>query len=47
MNLYKQESHNVYAKTREECETLLEKMIRTVREQIRMEKAELRSEPAE
>ncbi len=39
----KREPHNVYAKTREECETLLEEMIRTVREQIRMEKAELRS----
>lgn len=33
--------HNVYAKTREECEVLLEEMIRNVRREIEEEKAKL------
>ena len=34
----KREVHTVYAKTKEECEALLEKMIEEVRERIREEK---------
>ncbi|NLA77464.1 MAG: site-specific integrase, partial [Clostridiales bacterium] len=34
----KREKHNVYAKTREECETLLAEMIETVRVEIKAEK---------
>ena len=38
----KRESHNVYAKTREECEEALNKMIIEVREQIQKEKEQLK-----
>ena len=34
----KREAHNVYAKTKEECEALLEKMIKEVRARIKKEK---------
>jgi hypothetical protein len=34
----KREVHTVYAKTQEECEALLEKMIVEVRERIKKEK---------
>ena len=34
----KREAHNVYAKTKEECEALLEKMIEEVRERIKGDK---------
>ena len=37
----KREVHTVYAKTREECEALLEKMIEEVRARIKAEKKEL------
>lgn len=40
----KRESHNVYAKTREECEKLLEQMIVEVREKIKAEKERLKAE---
>ena len=40
----KRESHNVYAKTREECETLLAKMIEEVKAQISEDKARLKAE---
>ena len=40
----KRESHNVYAKTREECETLLAKMIEEVKAKIREDKARLKAE---
>ena len=43
----KRESHNVYAKTREECETLLEKMIKEVRARIKEEKDALKAEQTE
>lgn len=38
----KRESHNVYAKTREECERLLDKMIVEVRQQIQAEKEQMK-----
>ena len=37
----KRKKHNVYAKTREECEKRLEEMIREVRQQIQEEKEQL------
>ena len=40
----KREAHNVYAKTREECEKLLEQMIAEVREKIKAEKERLKAE---
>ena len=40
----KREVHTVYAKTREECEELLEKMIAEVREQIKEEKRRMKEE---
>lgn len=40
----KRESHNVYAKTREECEILLAKMIEEVKAQISEDKARLKAE---
>ena len=43
----KRESHNVYAKTREECESLLEKMIKEVRARIKEEKDALKAEQTE
>lgn len=43
----KREPHNVYAKTREECETLLEKMIKEVRARIKEEKDALKAEQTE
>lgn len=43
----KRESHNVYAKTREECESLLEKMIEEVRAWIKEEKEALKAEQTE
>ena len=43
----KREVHTVYAKTREECEALLEKMITEVRAQINAEKAALKTNPAQ
>ena len=43
----KRESHNVYAKTRDECETLLEKMIEEVRARIKEEKEALKAEQTE
>ena len=43
----KREPHNVYAKTREECETLLEKMIEEVRARIKEEKERIKTEPTE
>ena len=42
----KREAHNVYAKTREECEKLLEQMIAEVREKIKAEKERLKAEAA-
>lgn len=39
----KREVHTVYAKTKEECEALLEKMIAEVREQIKEEKQQMKS----
>ena len=41
----KREVHTVYAKTKEECEVLLEKMIAEVRERIKEEKATLLPSP--
>lgn len=38
----KREAHNVYAKTKEECERLLDEMIAEVRRQIQAEKEELK-----
>ena len=38
----KREVHTVYAKTKEECEALLEKMIAEVREQIKEEKRQMK-----
>ncbi len=38
----KREVHTVYAKTREECEVLLEQMISEVREQIKEEKQRMK-----
>lgn len=38
----KREVHTVYAKTKEECETLLEKMIAEVRERIKEEKLRIK-----
>ena len=43
----KREPHNVYAKTREECETLLEKMIKEVRARIKEEKDALKADQTE
>ena len=40
----KRESHNVYAKTREECQTLLTEMIDRVRAEITAEKAMMQAE---
>ena len=40
----KREVHTVYAKTREECEKMLEKMIIEVREKIKAEKERLKAE---
>ena len=40
--LGKREVHTVYAKTREECEGLLEKMIAEVRGRIRSEKERMK-----
>ena len=42
----KREAHNVYAKTREECEKLFEQMIVEVRERIRAVKERLKAEAA-
>lgn len=39
----KRESHNVYAHTREECETLLAEMIETVRAEIKEEKEQMKA----
>lgn len=39
----KRESHNVYAKTREECETLLADMIEAVRQQIKEDKMQIQA----
>lgn len=41
----KREVHTVYAKTKEECEVLLEKMIAEVREKIKEEKVTLLPSP--
>ena len=41
----KREVHTVYAKTKEECEVLLEKMIAEVRDRIKEEKATLLPSP--
>jgi len=41
------EPHNVYAHTREECETLPEKMIEEVRARIKEEKEALKADPTE
>ena len=38
----KREAHNVYAKTREECERLLDEMIVEVRQQIQAEKEQMK-----
>lgn len=38
----KREVHTVYAKTKEECEVLLEQMIAEVREQIKEEKRQMK-----
>ena len=38
----KREAHNVYAKTREECERLLDEMIVEVRQQIQVEKEQMK-----
>lgn len=38
----KREAHNVYAKTREECERLLDEMIVEVRQQIQSEKEQMK-----
>lgn len=40
----KRESHNVYAKTREECQTLLTEMIDRVRAEIAADKARIQAE---
>ena len=40
----KREVHTVYAKTKEECEALLEKMIADVRERIKEEKRQMKEE---
>ncbi|MBQ6977679.1 MAG: hypothetical protein IJQ18_03490 [Paludibacteraceae bacterium] len=40
----KREVHTVYAKTKEECEVLLEKMIAEVRERIKEEKRQMKEE---
>ena len=40
----KRESHNVYAKTKEECEILLEKMIAEVKAKIQADKVRLKEE---
>ena len=40
----KREVHTVYAKTKEECEALLEKMIAEVRERIKEEKGRMKGE---
>lgn len=42
----KRESHNVYAKTREKCEKLLEEMIVEVREKIKAEKERMKEDQA-
>ena len=39
----KRESHNVYAKTREECEEKLKAMIERIKANIKAEKKRLRS----
>ncbi len=38
----KRESHNIYAKTREECEVLLAEMIKEKKAEIAAEKAKLK-----
>lgn len=38
----KREAHNVYAKTKEECERLLDEMIVEVRRQIQAEKEQMK-----
>lgn len=40
----KRESHNIYAKTREECEEKLAEMITEVKAQIKAEKERLKAE---
>ena len=40
----KREGHTVYAKTREECEKLLEAMIEEVRNRIKAEKEQRKNE---
>ena len=43
----KRESHNIYAKTREECEKLLKQMIIEVRAKIKAEKDSIKSKKQE
>ena len=43
----KREMHTVYAKTREECEALLQKMIAEVRERIKEEKGRVKEDETE
>ena len=40
----KREVHTVYAKTKEECEVLMEKMIAEIRERIKEEKQQMTKE---